>query len=293
MRREERIATLRRGIFRWFGRHRRDLPWRRTRDPWRVLVSEVMLQQTQVPRVVPKYLAFTRRWPTPAALAKAPLSDVLRAWSGLGYNRRGRNLWLAAKAIVDRFDGRVPTAIDELETLPGIGRYTARAVAAFAFNRGAALWDTNIRRIFSRYFAGGEFGAPVSDRALDVLLAAALPAGKSRDWHGALMDFGSAVCIGRDPDCAACPLRRSCRAAPHFLAEREPRRALLRKQPAFKGSWRQGRGAILKLLAGDPTGRIPSAALAVRTGRDDADALAAELVDEGLLVRHGRDVCLP
>lgn len=287
-----RIATARSAILRWFGRNGRDLPWRRSRDPWAVLVSELMLQQTQVERVIPKYEAFLERWPTPAALAASPLGDVLRAWSGLGYNRRAKHLHEAAKAVVERFDGVVPRTVEALESLPGIGRYTSRAVASFAFNDDVALWDTNVRRIFLRVFAGGEFARRVpGEDALERLLTEALPKGKSRDWHGALMDFGSAVCTGRSPGCGECPLAASCVAAPKFLAGRTPKAALVKRQPAFPGSRRQGRGAIIRLLA-ERRGGVAVTEIAALSGRADADELLDALVGEGLVARRGGEVRL-
>lgn len=251
-----------------------------------------MLQQTQVDRVIPKYEAFVSRWPTPADLARSSLGDVLRLWSGLGYNRRAKHLHEAAKALVSRFGGRVPRHVAELESLPGVGRYTARAVASFAFNDDVALWDTNVRRIFLRVFAGGEFAKRVpGDAELEALLAAALPKGRSRDWHNALMDFGSAVCVGRNPRCGACPLASSCLAASSFLANRVPRAGLVKKQPAFHGSRRQGRGAIVRLLA-ERRGGLTVASLATLSGRKDAATLVEGLTADGLVSLRGDKVKL-
>lgn len=287
-----RIAAVRSAILRWFSRNCRDLPWRRTRDAWRVLVSELMLQQTQVDRVIPKYDAFIARWPTPAALATSPLGEVLRSWSGLGYNRRAKHLHAAAKAVVARFGGRVPRTVKELESLPGVGRYTARAVASFAYGDDVALWDTNVRRIFLRVFTGGEFSRrATADTALEAMLDAALPRGRSRDWYGALMDFGSAVCLGRKPRCEVCPLARSCVAAASFRAGRTPRTALVKRQAGFEGSWRQGRGAVVRLLA-DTNGGLALAELVRRTGRADAPAIVEDLAREGLVVSRSGKVRL-
>ncbi len=285
------IPRVRASILRWFVRHGRDLPWRRTRDPWAVLVSEFMLQQTQVDRVIPKYLDFLARWPNPAALASAALADVLILWSGLGYNRRAKHLREAARAIVDRFDGAVPSGVTALESLPGIGRYTARAIASFAYNADVALWDVNVRRIFMRLMYGGEFAKHLpNDEVLEAMLARALPRGHSRDWHGALMDFGSAVCVSRAPACASCPLRRSCKAAPSFLAGRAPRARLIPLQARFEGSRRQVRGAIVRLLG--EQGPL-SLTKVVAATRSDAEAVIMELAREGLVVRCGRLIALP
>lgn len=288
------LAAFRRAVLGWFGREGRDLPWRRTRDAWRVLVSEVMLQQTQVERVIPKYEAFVRRWPTPAALAASSTGDVLAAWSGLGYNRRAARLREAAIAIVGRHGGAMPADVESLEALPGVGRYTARAVAAFAHDRDVALWDTNIRRIFLRYFLGGEFAGRVPGNAeLESVLAAALPKGRSRDWHGALMDLGSAVCAGRLPRCGSCPLARSCMAAPRFMAGEAPPRALVRPQPRFEGSRRQARGAVIRELAAAGRKGIRESEAAARLARPDAADVIDALVGEGLIVRRRGSLFLP
>ncbi len=287
-------ADFRRAVLRWFAAHGRDLPWRRTRDAWRILVSEVMLQQTQVDRVIPKYEAFVRRWPTPAVLARAPLGAVLAAWSGLGYNRRAVNLKQAARAVVREHGGVMPDGVEELEALPGVGRYTARAVASFAFEKDVALWDTNVRRIVLRVFHGGEFAAadPAQD-ALERLLASVLPRGRSRDWHGALMDFGSAVCVSRKPLCPSCPLKASCAAAPHFLAGGSPERRLVRRQARFVGSRRQARGAVVRLLAGAGRAGLPAAKVVTAIGRGDSAAVIDSLIRDGLVVRRGVRLALP
>ncbi len=286
------ILRLRKTILRWFDANARDLPWRRTRDPWAVLVSEYMLQQTQVERVIPKYLDFLRRWPTPAALAESSLAEVLATWSGLGYNRRAKNLHAAAIAICEQFGGVVPLDVDALISLPGIGRYTAAAVASFAGNADVVLWDTNIRRIFMRVLHGGEFARRLPDDAtLETILSRVLPRGRSRDWHGALMDFGSAVCVSRAPACAACPLAASCVAAPSFLAGKSPRVALIRPQSKFEGSRRQARGAIVRLLT--EKGPLTETYVIAATACKDARAVITDLERDGMLRREGDLITLP
>ncbi|TMB73167.1 MAG: A/G-specific adenine glycosylase, partial [Chloroflexi bacterium] len=193
---------VRRRVSRWYSGQGRDLPWRRTRDPYAVLVSEVMLQQTQVSRVVPAYRAFLARFPTVRALARASLGDVLRAWRGLGYNRRARDLHRAAGSS----RGRLPTTVDGLDALPGIGAYTAGAVACFAHGRRVAFADTNVRRVLGRVFLGRvatEREAVAIDREL-------LPRDAAR-WHHALMDIGALFCRARSPRCDECPLAPACR----------------------------------------------------------------------------------
>ncbi len=200
----------------WFDEHGRDLPWRRTRDPYAILVSEVMLQQTQVSRVVPRYLAWLARWPTVEALAAASVADVIREWQGLGYNRRAVNLHRAAQRIA------AEGWPDDLTDLPGVGRYTADAVARFALDRAVLPMDTNVRRVLER--TGGGFGAASAH---------------------ALMDLGATVCLARVPRCEQCPLADGC---PSRGTRYEP----LRKQTPFEGSFRQRRARALRLVAERP-----------------------------------------
>ena len=202
----------------WFRRNGRDLPWRRTRDPYAILVSEVMLQQTQVERVVPRYLAWLERWPTVDALAAAPLADAIRAWQGLGYNRRAVSLHRAAQRIA------AEGWPDDLTELPGVGRYTADAVAAFAFGAEVLPEDTNVRRVQER--TGHRFGS---------------------DCAQALMDLGATLCLARVPRCEACPLAACC---PSRGRRYEP----LRRQGPFEGSFRQRRAGTLRAIAEKPRG---------------------------------------
>jgi A/G-specific adenine glycosylase len=197
----------------WFSQSGRDLPWRRTRDPYAVLVSEVMLQQTQVERVVPRWHAWLARWPTVEALAAASTADAIREWQGLGYNRRAINLHRAAQQVAA---GGWP---DDLTELPGVGRYTADAVSCFAFGRDVLPVDVNVRRVMER--TGLEFRAAAAQ---------------------ALMDLGAIVCLARVPRCGDCPLAESC---PSRGSRYEP----LRKQGRFEGSFRQRRAATLRLVA--------------------------------------------
>ncbi len=176
----------------------RDLPWRRTRDPWAVLVSEVMLQQTQVPRVIPIWEAFMAEFPTVAACAEASQADVVRAWAGLGYNRRAVNLHRAAVLM----DGMVPRDLDALLRLPGIGPYTARAVLAFAWEEDVAVVDTNIARVLSR-----RAGRRLTPREAQAMADALVPPGRAWEWNQRLMDLGALVCTARAPACERCWLR--------------------------------------------------------------------------------------
>ena len=197
----------------WYAAHGRDLPWRHTRDPYPILVSEIMLQQTQVDRVLPKYLAFLSAFPTLVDLAAAPTDAVIREWSGLGYNQRAVRLQAVARTVCERFAGVMPTTIPELLTLPGIGRYTAGAVACFAGGHAVATVDTNIRRVLTRVFLGElgpEAAATANADAALALAEATLPADRAYDWNQALMDLGATICLARTPFCERCPLANVC-----------------------------------------------------------------------------------
>ena len=200
-----------RRLLAWYAVHRRDLPWRRTRDAYRVLVSEIMLQQTQVDRVVPKYHEFLDRYPTFADLARAPLGEVKRVWYPLGYNIRPVHLHGIAREAVARYGGGLPDDARELRRLRGIGRYTAGALMAFAHGKDAALVDTNVRRVLGRVFLGPRRIARLrGDKAIWDLAEALVPAGRAYDYNQALMDFGATWCTARAPRCRGCPMGGFC-----------------------------------------------------------------------------------
>ena len=199
----------------WYERHgRTHLPWRTTRDPYRILVSETMLQQTQVERVIPLYEAFLARFPSFEAVAAADPGDVVRAWRGLGYNSRAMRLHALARAVVERHGGQLPRETDALRALPGIGAYTAAALRAFAFELDDAALDVNLRRVIHRVAFGLEHPPRADARALDTLALAAVPHGAAHDWNSALMDLGATLCTARAARCLVCPLREACAAAP-------------------------------------------------------------------------------
>jgi A/G-specific adenine glycosylase len=211
-----RLAAIRGPLLAWYDRERRDLPWRRTKDPYAIWLSEVMLQQTQVATVIPYWERFLARFPTLEALAAAPLDDVLAAWRGLGYYSRARNLHRAAQEVVARFGGRLPSSVEALLTLPGFGRYTAGAVASIAFGEEAPLVDGNVARVLSRLF---EVEGPPGDRAREArlwALASVLVKGeRPGDLNQALMEHGATVCRPESPLCLLCPVRGACLAFQH------------------------------------------------------------------------------
>ena len=262
-------------ILAWYAAVRRDLPWRRTTDPYRILVSEVMLQQTQVARVVPYYEAWLERFPSEHALAGAPAADVLRAWSGLGYNRRALALQAACTVVVH--DGW-PRTVEGLQALPGVGPYTAAAVASFAFGAQAAVVDTNVRRVIERLDRRRRRPPELARRA-----QAIVPAGRAADWNQALMELGATVCTARAPACEACPAA-SCRSHGRPPVTPAARRAPERVR--FEDTDRYVRGRVVAALAagdGVPRGFEP-----VRLER----ALAG-LERDGLVVRENGAVRLP
>jgi A/G-specific adenine glycosylase len=257
----------REALLEWDRRHRVGYPWRgREHDPYAVLVSEVMLQQTQASRVGPIFLAFLGRFPDVGALAAASRADVLRAWRGLGYHRRAVALHEAARAIVRDNDGRIPSTFEGLLALPGVGPYTAAAVASIAFDRPVAAVDTNIRKVLARAVLGME---PDEVQAKDVAAAAsaALSVEHPGDWNQALMNLGRAVCRPT-PRCDECPLAPACLFRSRGRAGRRSSRA----QPAFAGSLRQIRGAVVRTLGAGA--RTPEE-LARETGHEVAGIRAA------------------
>jgi A/G-specific adenine glycosylase len=247
---DEDPAAFRRQLRRWYAAHgRHTLPWRLTRDPYAVLVSEVMLQQTQVDRVLPFYEAWMARWPSASSLAASSPADVIGAWSGLGYNRRAVHLHRAATAVVARHGGQVPIEVAPLRDLPGVGPYTANAVASFAGARLAAVVDTNIGRVLARRSLGV---ATVRDTLPATLLGLAerlLPrrGEQARDHNLALMDLGAAVCTARAPSCSACALAANCRWR---AAGSPPAPSPAHAMPRFETTARFARGRIVEALRG-------------------------------------------
>lgn len=258
----------------WYdGAGRHDLPWRRTRDPWLVLVSELMLQQTQVARVLPKYSAFVERFPTAGLCAAAPVGEVVKAWAGLGYNRRAVNLHRTAVAVTAAAGGVFPTTLEGLLALPGIGPYTARAVLAFALEQPVCPLDVNTARPLARAFA--------VDAQADA--DALVPAADAWRWNEALMDLGALVCTRREPSCGACPWEAVCMWRQRGGVDPA---APAGRQSRFAGSDRQGRGRLVDALRHGPV--LPDELPHVMGWPDDADRaarVAATLLADGLAER--------
>lgn len=280
-------------MLRWYDEHARDLPWRGAQaSPWSVMVSEYMLQQTPVSRVLPVHAQWLARWPSPADLAAEPTGEAIRMWGRLGYPRRALRLHAAATAIVERHDGDVPAELEQLRALPGVGDYTAAAIAVFAFGRRHAVLDTNVRRVLARAVAGQEVPPTSVSRGERVRAADLLPEpdGDAATWSIALMELGALVCTANRPRCADCPLQDQCawRAAGAPAYDGPPRRG-----QAWAGTDRQCRGRLMAALR-DADGPVPRERLA-RTW-DEADQrikCLAGLVEDGLAVRVGDAYALP
>jgi A/G-specific adenine glycosylase len=260
------IKRVQRAVLGHYRRDKRDLPWRRTRDPYRILVSEVMLQQTQVDRVIPKYRLFLTRFPTLPALASARFADVLRVWVGLGYNSRALRLWQCARDVVATRGGKLPKEAAELARLPGIGAYTSAAIAAIAFGARTPVVDVNVRRVLARTLLGRDH---VSAPKLSMLALEALPSGSSSQWAQALMDVGAMHCKAT-PRCATCPVRRSCayvrRARRMGATGGQARGAKAPAKQPFVGSTRFYRGRVMRALCAGRAMRIAALGRQVKEG---------------------------
>ena len=278
----------------WYHANRRDLPWRRDGfTAWGTLVSEVMLQQTPVSRVIPRLEEWLTRWPTPADLAAVPPGEAVRAWQSLGYPRRALWLHAAAVAITERHGGVVPDDVEALLALPGIGDYTARAVAVFAYGARHPVVDTNIRRVIARAVDGqGEPSPPSARRdlaAMSALLPRELPAAAA--FNAGMMELGAIVCVARSPRCDDCPLAQRCawRAA-GYPAYEGPRKAVQKK---YEGSDRQVRGRILAELRASHIPVTPEELEDVWPDAAQRDRALRGLLDDGLAVAEGRGYTLP
>ena len=263
------LARVQYALLSWYASAGRELPWRATHDPYAILVSEVMLQQTQVDRVLPKYHQFLAAFPTLAELAAAPTADVISAWVPLGYNRRAVSLQAIARQVIAEYAGHLPDTLEDLQKLKGIGRYTAGAIACFAYQQQVATVDTNIYRVLHRVFLGLEHPEPkLSTEAMFAFAAQVLPAGEAYNWNQALMDMGATVCTSANPQCGRCPLQESCAAyqemSQHSLFPSGSVLRQLRKVAEKKASYatqpftstnRYFRGRVVAHLRTVPTGK--------------------------------------
>lgn len=284
-------SAVTRAVLRWYALHGRDLPWRHTRNPYHILVSEIMLQQTQVDRVIPKYHAFLKAFPSVTALAHAKASQVIKAWAGLGYNRRALFLQKTAQAVVLEHGGRFPQELETLKALPGVGDYTARAILSFAFEEPVPMMDTNHRRFYQRVL----FGLSIKkDVVLLEVAEGMLPKKRAYDWNQALMDFGSAVCRSKQPVCPVCPLKTMCRAYPIILKEVPQKKKKSTKTVQFKQTDRYIRGRIIHWLREGEM--LTPAILAERLAEFPnarLEAVAAGLEKDGLIRRTKKGMVLP
>jgi A/G-specific adenine glycosylase len=277
------VDAIQDALVEWYERDHREFPWRETDDPYAILVSEVMSQQTQLSRVEAAWHAFLDRWPTTAALAAADRADVVGFWSShsLGYNNRAKYLHEAANQVEDVYDGKFPESPDELAELMGVGPYTANAVASFAFNNGDAVVDTNVKRVLYR-----AFDVPDDDSVFEEAASEMMPAGESRVWNNAVMELGGVAC-GKSPKCdeAGCPWREWCAAyaSGDFSAPDVP------EQSSFEGSRRQKRGRVVGALREHGELELDELGPRVRvdyggdTGREWLRDLLADLEDDGLV----------
>ncbi|MFF2496200.1 A/G-specific adenine glycosylase [Agromyces sp. NPDC058064] len=278
----------------WFEDAARPLPWRAAEvSPWAVLVSEFMLQQTQVDRVIPRWEAWIRRWPTPASLAAEPAAEAVRAWDRLGYPRRALWLHRAAVEIVERHDGEVPRELDELLALQGVGPYTARAVAAFAFGVRVPVVDTNTRRVIARAVDGNAEPAPPSTTRDLAAMSALLPDAPrtARVFNAAAMELGAVVCTARAPRCADCPIRDRCAwlraGSPAYDGPRKARQA------RFEGSDRQVRGIVMRELRAAHRPVTRAELSGVWGDAAQLERAIAGLVADGLAVATADGMTLP
>jgi A/G-specific adenine glycosylase len=302
-------------LLQWYDAEKRDLPWRVTNDAYAILVSEIMLQQTQVDRVLPKYKQFLAVFPTLVDLAAAPTADVISTWVPLGYNMRAVRLQAIARQVIAEYEGRIPDNIEELLTLKGIGRYTAGAIACFAYHKQVATVDTNIRRVLHRIFLGLEHPEPkANDTQILKLAEQVLPAGEAYNWNQALMDLGATICTSNNPQCMQCPLQGTCQAYsqmsqyslfPSGVVLRQMRRVAEKKtgyqsQP-FTSTNRYFRGRIVDVLRSLPANQrimltVLGPKIKAEFNNDDLawlEQIVKGLVKDGLLDYTEEGVRLP
>lgn len=276
--------TLHDDVIAWFDVEARELPWRTDPHPWPVMVSEFMLQQTPVARVLPVFEVWMRRWPAPADLAADSPGEAVRAWGKLGYPRRAQRLHASATAIVERHGGEVPRDIDALRALPGVGDYTAAAIASFAFGQQHVVLDTNVRRLFARLVDGVQHAEPSLSRAERALAQALLPGRDAHRWAAATMELGAVICTAKSPKCAICPVEQHCA---WNAAGRPAHDGPTRRGQAYAGTDRQVRGRLLDVLRASD-GPVTKDSLD-RTWDDEGqrERCLASLLADGLVIRDG------
>ena len=281
------MSDLHEPVLRWYDEHARDLPWRAPgATPWGILVSEFMLQQTPVARVLPVWTAWLAAWPTPAALAAEPAGEAVRAWGRLGYPRRALRLHGAAQAIVERHDGQVPASYDALRALPGVGDYTAAAVSSFAYRQRHVVLDTNVRRVLARSVSGVAFPATAVARAERDLATGLLPdePAVAANWAVAVMELGALVCTAGNPRCDACPIAGRCA---WLAAGRPAHDGPARTAQTYDGTDRQCRGRLLAVLRATDASVDRAELDAVWPEADQRERALASLVADGLVVAAG------
>lgn len=299
------IRRFRATLLAWYAHAARDLPWRTTRDPYAIVVSELMLQQTQVDRVIPKYNAWMAQFPTVHALAQASTREVLAAWQGLGYNRRAQFLHAMAKEVVETHAGVFPDSIDGLLSLPGIGPYTARAVMNFAFERPEPIVETNVRRVLSRIFVSYTQTLTITEDDYWALARAVTPQKNHYNFNQAIMDFGAVVCLAKKPRCGQCSFQDMCASYPRIL-DAQPRHLRVTKkvnETLYFGKPRRiWRGKILAFLHTEPY--VHRGATLTRIGQHIQDDFSAErapwlqtvldtLIADGMIEKRARTYHLP
>ena len=276
-------------VLEWWSQAKRELPWRETRNPWLILVSEVMSQQTQVDRVIPKWTSFIERFPTPLAAAEASAGDLISMWDGLGYNRRALLLHRCAQEVVELHGGELPDDLEQLLALPGIGPYTARAVLAFANERDVAVLDTNVGRVLARW-TGHCLGGGEAQSCADDLV----PSGRGWEWNQAILDFGAQICKKRKPGCENCPVRTGCAWAGNGPDPALGSAGVSGSQSVFAGSDREGRGRLVKALRRGPVDmRNVGDLMGFGNDVDRSSRVLGTLIRDGLVVSEDGYLRLP
>ncbi len=277
-------SSYEKAIVSWFKKNKRDLPWRST-DPWGVLVSEIMLQQTPVQRVLPVYNEWMKKWPTPAKLSKATPAEVITAWGRLGYPRRALRLHECAKVITEQYKGVVPNTESQLRKLPGVGEYTSAAIIAFAFEGSSLVLDINIRRLFSRLYQGEEAPTAAPTKAERLEYAELVPQKNPHLWAAATMELGALICTAKNPLCGRCPVADSCK----WRSLDYPQSTRIKRTQTWHGTDRQCRGTIVQALRENTT-LSKSKILLLWDVPSQAEKAILTLLDDGLIEERRKNI---